>query len=659
MKRSFGIVFLALCSSAGGQTYFNAWLSSCAHLIGPTGNVKTLQLALEQSRGMSPPSPAISWDLMLDVGDWTASQEPPTDEDGEALASFLNRAFGEQRGRYFTVSGNHDGEPKGWQPGEFALKYVNPLGAAEYAGSSGFRAAQRPDSDGVRQLLSYPGTRWDRYLVRTGNVIWIMLGDRNEFDTLAEARGDTSGLFQAGRGSAAGMPRGGYPSGSVTRDTFDWWRAVVENPMFGQDILITAHHLMPGHTTISTDDGEPGNFHGAHGSVGPNGQIGGQLYWLREYDDSGREIRQYAQTRPFLDYLRDHPGAIAAWIGGHTHVNSPEETINGRGIYVRKHDVTFLSIGALTGSHAGGANQMTRLLTFQDGSDEAIVNVYIHSSKKKQPAGWHAPAARRVPLGKAFRCPPSSSNTPSPTRGGGIAIVPEAPADPAGPRYYWDLDERRSYDFNNETHVIGADGSPYGEFQNLALRPYSDDSPFKGGRSLDFRGTNGRVEFSAPYQPAMTWPAMTLSCWLKTALAVPQEAVSYSSANGVGKFRLWYDGSAWIFEVAEGEVWRSARWERRPSKVAPRWQHFVGIIDGGAQRIRLYVDGTLQAEAEWLGARLKKVSGHRFVIGASGEPFVPGGKVTWSRPFDGLIDEVMIFDSVVDPNKVRSLGVLR
>jgi len=119
-----------------------------------------------------------------------------------------------------------------------------------------FTASQRPNNSDYRLLVEYPGTRWDRYLIRTGNVIWIMLADRNEFDTLAEKRGDTTGTYQAGRGSAAGMPRGGYPSGSVTLDTFEWWKGVVENPVFANDILITTHHLLPRNTTITTDDGE-------------------------------------------------------------------------------------------------------------------------------------------------------------------------------------------------------------------------------------------------------------------------------------------------------------------------------------------------------------------------------------------------------------------
>src|SRR5690606_10473389 len=144
--------------------------------------------------------------------DWTASQHPPTHEDGARLTAFLDRALGRDLSRYFTVSGNHDGEARGWSPGEFARRYVKPLRHLEQAGGVVADDRSGGTGAGVPQILRYRGTRWDRYLIRSGNVIWIMLGDRNEFDTLAEARGDTTGRFQAGRGSAAGMPKGGYPS---------------------------------------------------------------------------------------------------------------------------------------------------------------------------------------------------------------------------------------------------------------------------------------------------------------------------------------------------------------------------------------------------------------------------------------------------------------
>lgn len=649
-------ILLLYPPSLYGQNYFNAWLTTCSHLVGPTGNPKALKLAIDQSRGLLADAPSFDWDILIDVGDWTASQKPPGDEEGEALAQILNTTLGKDRGRFFTVSGNHDGDARGWEPGEFTRKYVNPLGISKFSETSGFNINQRPDEADYRQLIRYPGTRWDRYLIRTGNVIWIMLGDRNEFDTLAESRGDTSGIFQAGRGSAAGMPDGGYPSGSVTLDTFEWWKKVVEDPNFSDNILITTHHLMPMNTTIATkageverDSGKPYPYHGNSGSVGPDGEIGGQLYWIREYNDQGKEINQYAQTRPFLNYLKDHPGAIAAWVGGHTHVNSPETTTNGRGIYVRKYDVTFISAGALTDSHGEGNNQMTRMLTFEDGKDEAIINVYIHNSNNNYPIGWYGPAVRKILLGKRFKCPASSTNTSSPIT---VKPVPvsNAAEEMLKPRYHWNFNQDKSYDFNNDTHVVGEDGSPYGVYEGINKIIYTTDTPFNTGRSFDSRNTNGRINFSAPYTPEMNWKNMTISIWLKPYSLIQQEVINYYLEDRTdGKFRLWYDGSAWVWEVGEESNWKSARWETKALNDGKNWHHFVALVDGENGRIQLYVDKNLVAEEKWDCKQLNSGKDQHLIIGNSN---AKKGMQSDQLGFIGLLDDVMVFDKKIYPEEI-------
>src|SRR5690606_24355184 len=113
-------------------------------------------------------------------------------------------------------------------------------------------------------------------------------------------------------------------------------------------------HLMLANTTITTEYGEPGEYHGQSGSFGPNGEIGGQLYWIREYNEAGNELHKYAQTHPFLNYLKDHPGAITAWVGGHSHIHTLKSKIDDLGIRVRIYGDSFIGVGALMDSHAGG-----------------------------------------------------------------------------------------------------------------------------------------------------------------------------------------------------------------------------------------------------------------------------------------------------------------
>src|SRR5690606_37813996 len=121
----------------------------------------------------------------------------------------------------------------------------------------------------------------------------------------------------------------------------------------------------------------------------------------------------------------------------------------------------------------------------------------------------------------------------------------------------------------------------------------------------------------------------------------------YSPSDEVGKFRLQYYGSAWVFEVGEGRRWRSARWTTNLPNRGQLWHHFVAVADASTRRLALDVDGQLRAEGDWTGGSLKRVSTARFVIGGSGDVAGPGDNPTWVRSFDGMIDEVMVFDSVV------------
>jgi|GEM_PF-1417555 len=609
-----GLAFFPI-QETSAQDHFNAWLTTCSHLIGPTGNPNSFKKAVKQSKGLDQKAPAFDWDLIIDVGDWTASQHPPSEEEGIALVKCLDETFGKDRGLFFTVAGNHDGEARGWKPGEFTQKYINPLGDAAYAITSNFEKKARPQQNDFRQVLEYPGSRWDRYLIRTGNAVWIMMGDRNEFDELALSRKDLTGQFQAGRGSAAGLPKGGYPSGSVTLDTFQWWKEVIEDPQFSNDILITVHHHMPKLTTITTEDGEPGQYHGKSGSMGPEGETGGQLYWIREYNKEGKEINQYAQTRPFLDYLKDHPGAIAAWIGGHSHIHTPHSEINGRGLQVKKYGVNFISIGALTDSHAQGVNQMSRMLTFEDGSDNALLNVYIHQSKDRHALGWDSTAVRKVALGKKFISPKNSKNKTKPLILPNVRYVSDAPSDPKASRYAWNLDDNQKYDFNSDKFIIGKDGSPYGTFEGNDASIYTTDTPVKKGKSLKLNTIKGGVNFNAPYTPIMNWNSATIQLWIKMANGTPQNILNSGNAQGFNKFTLKHDGKYLIWEVGTRDAKRVIQCKVDFTEYQHQWSQVTVIADDKRKRIQLYLNSELVAEKRWKSKGLPHLTQPEFILG--------------------------------------------
>ena len=105
------------------------------------------------------------------------------------------------------VPGNHDAPYYDQGPGSWFRKWGDPLG--ENTKLSGVDSARRP--------FPVEGT-WERYRFVAGNILFLMLSDRNDVPN------------PVGRGHSKDKAKGGFPSGAVTRETFNWWKQqVLEN----------------------------------------------------------------------------------------------------------------------------------------------------------------------------------------------------------------------------------------------------------------------------------------------------------------------------------------------------------------------------------------------------------------------------------------------
>lgn len=350
---------------------FNIWAGGDAHVGTDLRNGRrSLAEALSQSEAAD----GFAWDIMLDVGDLSGSQTPPDDDEGGEVVAQYAALEHHRREQIYNIAGNHDAsgpdEPTQW----WFRKYVDPLG--ENTATSGVDPARRP--------FAVEGT-WDRYRIICGNVLILMMSDRND------------GGPPVGRGET-----GGYPAGAVTGETFDWWVDQVES---NQDkIIISVHHHMLKETTVASGPWEgfgerdrhgryAARYHGYFPDGGPMGAS--YLYWVDGHPDA----------QAFERYLDAHPGAIDLWIGGHTHTH-PDDTTGGRSHIERKWGVTFVNCCALTRYHVL-TTPMSRLLTFTQGSDELLIRCYLHTDDHA-PRGWCDKAQRTVPLRTPFVHPDQS-----------------------------------------------------------------------------------------------------------------------------------------------------------------------------------------------------------------------------------------------------------
>ena len=267
--------------------------------------------------------------------------------------------------------GNHDAsgpdEPTQW----WFKKWIDPMG--ENTAHSGVDPKRRP----------YPITgTWERYTFRVGNMVFLMMGDRND------------GGPPVGRAK-----RGGYPSGAVTGETFEWWKQRVATNQ--GSIIVSAHHHMLKETTVASGPWEgyikdaAGNwkahYHGYFPDGGPEGAS--YLYWVDGKPDA----------QAFEGYLAKHPGAIDLWLGGHTHTN-PEDRKGGRSHIEKKWGTQFMNVSALSRHHGGVTGiALSRLMTFTEGSDEVLIQCYLHTSDLPRKAGINPPSDGSVWAGP-FNC---------------------------------------------------------------------------------------------------------------------------------------------------------------------------------------------------------------------------------------------------------------
>ncbi|HYF37103.1 MAG TPA: metallophosphoesterase, partial [Prosthecobacter sp.] len=277
----------------------------------------------------------------MNVGDFSGTQEPPGDAEGEEVVRQFKALTKHRREDFYDLAGNHDASGQGEETQWWFRKWIDPLG--ENSQFSGVDPNWR----------KYPVTgTWERYSFRVGNAVFLVMSDRNDLKP------------PVGRGE-----KGGYPAGAVTSETFEWWRQNVEaNP---DAIVISAHRHMLRETTVGSGDNE--------GVISnPDGTFTGRYHGHQPgADPVGASYLYYVDEKPkamaFERYLEAHPRAIDLWFGGHTHTN-PDDNFNGRTHIERRWGATFINCCALTRFHgAARSRPMSRLLTFTEGSDEVRV----------------------------------------------------------------------------------------------------------------------------------------------------------------------------------------------------------------------------------------------------------------------------------------------
>lgn len=170
------------------------------------------------------------------------------------------------------------------------------------------------------------------------------------------------------------------------------------------------------------------------------------------------------------------------------------------------------------------------------------------------------------------------------------------------------------------------------------------------GSALAFDGIDNRVALSGP---GMSGDQMTLSCWFNADDFGTNDARLISRASGTNA----NDHDWMLSTVSDGGTMRlRARLRVNGSTTTlvgsggviqtGVWTHASWVFDGS--ELRLYQDGSLVGTASISGTVDERAS---LTVAFGNQPNGAG-----SRPFDGLIDDIRIYDRALDATEISELA---
>lgn len=312
------------------------------------------------------------WDIAINVGDFSASFGLPTEEEGAEIIRQFGALKKHRREDIYTICGNHDRNAPNEPEANWFRRWIDPMGENTAVSGVDLKRYRYP-----------PVGTFERYHFDIGNIRFLMMSDVNEASQ------------PKGRGEL-----GGNPGGVVTRETFDWWVDQVE-ANHSDKIIVTAHHYLLKDTTVATGEWEGmkrdangewrTDYHGYYKDGTP--QAASHLYWVGGSAGGGE----------FERWLDANPGKVDFWLGGHTHTNPDDCHGNKSHIETRYGGTTFVNVSALTRWFVKDhAMPHSRLFTFEDGSEHATIDCYMHSDEYRA-EGIYPEKQRQVRLTKPFR----------------------------------------------------------------------------------------------------------------------------------------------------------------------------------------------------------------------------------------------------------------
>ncbi len=225
----------------------------------------------------------------------------------------------------------------------------------------------------------------------------------------------------------------------------------------------------------------------------------------------------------------------------------------------------------------------------------------------------------------------------------------------------------RAWDFDNDGTTDSEEPNPLWTYQvpgsySVKLEVASDSLErtvlyqdyirvFDGESALEFDGEDGHV--SCPPSPDLNpTAALTLEAWVNPSGWGEAGSSGYGRIVDKTSFGLYVNGQASTFAphslvlyLKTGAGPPSLSWTPDSSVAVDRWQHVAATYSASSSQVRLYIDGSEQPVTQ-----LNTPSGA--IQDNSADELVIGNSTAHSFTFDGILDEVRMWDVPRSPDEI-------
>jgi len=243
--------------------------------------------------------------------------------------------------------------------------------------------------------------------------------------------------------------------------------------------------------------------------------------------------------------------------------------------------------------------------------------------------------------GRVLQQPGISAERSAPVQPAGIGAATALPVRD-GLILYFSFDEPPKEGVVHDESGTGNDGQAVGATWTPEGR--------RGG-ALQFARTNSYVR--VPNRPSLNPPQITMAAWVKTSYSdmIWRRIFDKSWDQGFalsdgGETDRYHQRGRLIWEIGHHSCESQNRFDDGA------WHHVVGTFDGTVQRLYLDNQQLGHSSHSWVG-RVAENTYDLTIAGNRSDPDPKFGEVGAS--FDGLIDEVMIFNRALSPDEIRQL----